>query len=89
MVAVQIKPPTKQGEVLFQLRLDEVKKPKDLPAEVEESVAQEVVEKLVKLRAVVCDLCSTLPGRKAACVQACPHDAAMRVDARSQFPTKY
>ena len=35
---------------------------------------------------VVCDLCSTLPGRVPACVNACPHDAAMRVNARAEFP---
>ena len=29
-----------------------------------------------------------LPGKQPACVQACPHEAALRVDARSQFPQK-
>jgi Fe-S-cluster-containing hydrogenase component 2 len=38
----------------------------------------------VTTRAVVCDLCSSLP-QGPACVYACPHDAAMRIDARSEF----
>ena len=86
VVAVQVTPTAKPGEVLMQLRLDEQKKPKKLPAEVEDSVADEVVEKLVTHRAVVCDLCSSLPGQSPACVRACPHDAALRVDARFNFP---
>ena len=36
--------------------------------------------------AVVCDLCSEQFGKRPACVNACPHDAAMRVDARFEFP---
>jgi CRP-like cAMP-binding protein len=86
VIAAQVRPTCKAGEVLFQLRMDEVKRPMDLPDSVEESVADEVVEKLVTYKAVVCDLCSTLPGREPACVFACPHAAAMRVDARTQFP---
>jgi Fe-S-cluster-containing hydrogenase component 2/CRP-like cAMP-binding protein len=37
----------------------------------------------VKERAVVCDLCHSLP--RPSCVDACPHDAAMRVDAQQYF----
>jgi len=36
-------------------------------------------------RAVVCDLCSTLPGQSPACVTYCPHDAAIRIDARTEI----
>lgn len=36
-------------------------------------------------RAVVCDLCSSLHGSQPSCVYACPHDAALRVDARDFF----
>lgn len=36
-------------------------------------------------RAVVCDLCSTLPDQSPACVTHCPHDAAIRIDARSEI----
>jgi len=38
--------------------------------------------KPVSQRAVVCDLCSSLPGQSPACVSACPHDAALRVNSR-------
>ncbi len=42
--------------------------------------------KLQASRAVVCDLCSSLPSRTPACVHECPHAAAMRVDAFFDFP---
>lgn len=35
---------------------------------------------VIPLKAVVCDQCSTLPGSQPACVHACPHDAAKRID---------
>ncbi len=41
--------------------------------------------KKVDERAVVCDLCSSLPSQDPACVYACPHDAALRVNAREFF----
>ena len=44
--------------------------------------------KAVTQRAVVCDLCSTLPDKEPACVAQCPHKAAFRVDARFEFPTR-
>lgn len=44
------------------------------------------VEKTVTHQAVVCDLCSTVPGQLPACVHACPHEAAIRVNARTEFP---
>lgn len=40
-----------------------------------------------KERAVVCDQCSSLP-QGPACVYACPHDAAFRVNAREYFQVK-
>jgi Fe-S-cluster-containing dehydrogenase component/CRP-like cAMP-binding protein len=46
-----------------------------------------VQEKEVSERAVVCDLCADLNGIGPACVYHCPHDAAMRVDARYEFPS--
>lgn len=88
VVAVQVLPTAKSGEVLLRLRLDEIKRPKELPQEVEATVADEAMEKLVTHRAVVCDLCSEMSSQLPACVHACPHDAAMRVDARRQFPTR-
>jgi Fe-S-cluster-containing hydrogenase component 2 len=43
---------------------------------------------VIPLRAVVCDQCSTLPDQVQACVHACPHDAAMRRDAWTDFPVR-
>lgn len=86
VIAVEVAPPKTANDVLFQLRLDEVKRPKGLPEDIDKDVVEEVTEKLVTSRAVVCDLCSTSRSRIPACVHACPHDAAMRVDARSEFP---
>jgi len=45
-------------------------------------------EKDVDKRAVVCDLCANLNGMGPACVYHCPHDAAIRVDARYEFPSR-
>jgi Fe-S-cluster-containing hydrogenase component 2 len=57
------------GKTLFSVRLD-TEREADSPT---------VEIKLVTQRAVVCDLCSSLPTGPA-CVRACPHDAAMRVN---------
>jgi Fe-S-cluster-containing hydrogenase component 2 len=35
--------------------------------------------------AVVCDMCDGRSGPRTACVNACPHDAAMRLEARAFF----
>jgi CRP-like cAMP-binding protein len=85
VLAVQVAPTARAGDVLLKLRLDEVRRP-DLPPEVGEEAAAEVTQKMVTEQAVVCDLCSTLSRQQPACVQACPHDAAMRIDARFDFP---
>lgn len=87
VVAAQVSSNIKPGEVVFQLRVDEIHKP-NLPENLDAKVADEITEKLVTQRAVVCDLCSTLPAQKPACVQACPHDAAMRVNSRFEFPLR-
>jgi Fe-S-cluster-containing hydrogenase component 2/CRP-like cAMP-binding protein len=39
----------------------------------------------VQERAVVCDQCQSTPAGKPACVYACPHEAAMRVEGRAFF----
>ena len=39
----------------------------------------------VQERAVVCDQCQSTPAGKPACVYACPHEAAMRVEGRTFF----
>lgn len=67
-VAVRITPGAAAETPFFDLCLYEVRK-----------LAEELTEKVVTHRAVVCDLCSSLPNGPA-CVRACPHDAAMRVD---------
>jgi Fe-S-cluster-containing hydrogenase component 2/CRP-like cAMP-binding protein len=79
VVAVKVTPAPASDEVLLDFRLDAIHRP---PGAAEE----EITEKLVTERAVVCDLCSSSFGQVPACVNACPHDAAMRVDARSGFP---
>ncbi|MGL4460772.1 MAG: 4Fe-4S binding protein, partial [Planctomycetia bacterium] len=56
------------------------------PEDAAAAIRDEVEEKLVTQRAVVCDLCSSLPGQVPSCVNACPHEAAMRVNARFEFP---
>jgi CRP-like cAMP-binding protein len=73
VAAVRVMPPVKESaEVLLELAIDPVRS----------------TGAVLTLRAVVCDLCSTLPGQQPACVNACPHDAAMRVDARTNFPVR-
>jgi hypothetical protein len=49
--------------------------------------SEDVEEKLVTERAVVCDQCSNLSGGRHACVYACPHEAAMRIDTWVNFPS--
>lgn len=45
-------------------------------------------DKEVDQRAVVCDLCAGLDALGPACVYHCPHDAAIRIDARFEFPSQ-
>jgi Fe-S-cluster-containing hydrogenase component 2/CRP-like cAMP-binding protein len=81
VIAARVTPPANNAGLLFDLRLDAVSKPGA-------GAGTEVTEKLVTERAVVCDLCSSSFGQVPACVNACPHDAAMRVDARFEFPVR-
>jgi Fe-S-cluster-containing hydrogenase component 2/CRP-like cAMP-binding protein len=78
VIAVRALPTPRDLEVLLDLRLDDVRRPAVPPG-----VVGDVSEKLVTERAVVCDLCSTQFGQRPACVNACPHDAARRIDART------
>jgi len=85
VVVVRIAPPPVYHDTLFDLRLDAT------PAALKKEDDKEHVryqQKGVQERAVVCDLCSNLPGQRPACVNACPHEAAFRVDARSNFPVR-
>jgi ferredoxin len=70
-MAVKVSPAAGASDRLLDLRLD-----RDEGATV----------KLVEEKAVVCDLCSAQLGQRPACVTACPHDAAMRVEALTQLP---
>ncbi len=81
VVAAWVAPPAGHAGPIFDLRGDVVRRPKAAQLS-----AADYIEKGVEEVAVVCDLCSTLPGKSPACVRACPHDAAMRVDARRNFP---
>jgi CRP-like cAMP-binding protein len=86
VIAVRVVlPPAALGKKLplLDLRMDEVHVPA-VPPELRESA--EISEKVVSDLAVVCDQCSSQWGQRPACVTACPHDAAMRVDARVNFP---
>jgi CRP-like cAMP-binding protein/Fe-S-cluster-containing hydrogenase component 2 len=83
VLAVRVTPAAAPGELLLQARLDEVRRP-----DVAANLAEEITQMLVTHRAVVCDLCSTLPKQTPACVQACPHDAALRIDARFEMPVR-
>ena len=86
MLTVQVPVPADEDKargVFFDLRLDALLQP-DLPA----SVDVEYSQKTPTVRAVVCDLCSDLSGQQPACVMACPHDAALRVDALLNFPRR-
>jgi Fe-S-cluster-containing hydrogenase component 2 len=80
VLAIRVAPDVCPGEQFLNVRLDEVRKPSVGDAD--------VTQKQVTERAVVCDLCSSQWGQKPACVNACPHDAAMRIDARSDFPMR-
>ncbi len=71
-ISIKLDVPQVKGGTLLQVALDEVR----------ESGA------VIPLKAAVCDQCSTLPDQVQACVHACPHDAAMRVDAWNNFPTR-
>jgi hypothetical protein len=81
VLAVQATPTPGSGEALLKVRLDEVRKPSKTLG-----LTGDISEKGVTEVAVVCDLCSQQYGQRPACVNACPHDAAMRVNARFEFP---
>ena len=75
VVAARVAGPVAFGATILDLRMDLV------------TGEQEDVEvKLVTEKAVVCDQCSSLAGDRHACVYACPHEAALRIDAWVEFP---
>ena len=60
-------------------------KPVELSNQARAALGAESEIKLITEQAVVCDLCSSLPSQSPSCVYACPHDAAMRVNAQDFF----
>lgn len=81
VLTVRVKPTIAENEVLCDLGLYAVSQPVVPPG-----VAGEVNQEVVMNTAVVCDLCSSQFGQRPACVNACPHEAALRVDAATFFP---
>jgi hypothetical protein len=77
-IGVRILPPVAAGDRVLELSLS--------PAPRHVSVGPGSVAEVrqVQERAVVCDLCSSL-STGPACVTMCPHEAAIRVDARAAF----
>ena len=75
LIAVRLLPPLKAGDTALSLRIDRV--PQTLG---------DVEIKMVSEKAIVCDLCSSRVGQDPACVEQCPHDAAVRVNARFGVP---
>lgn len=59
--------------------------PVDLSPQAKTALGSEAEIKTITEQAVVCDLCSSLPSQQPSCVYACPHDAAMRVNAQDFF----
>jgi Fe-S-cluster-containing dehydrogenase component/CRP-like cAMP-binding protein len=76
-IVVRLLPTTRETDPLLDLGLFAHTKPVVDASLVDEDCNQE----LVVNRAIVCDLCDGDP----ACVHACPHDAALRVESRSFF----
>jgi hypothetical protein len=83
VLAVLVDPDAGDSGPVLKARLDQIIKPT-----VALETADDITQKPVTERAVVCDLCSSKPGQVPACVNACPHDAAIRIDARSEFPVQ-
>jgi CRP-like cAMP-binding protein/Fe-S-cluster-containing hydrogenase component 2 len=80
LLAVRVEPPVAAGDVVLDVRIAPAAGQMQLgPGQAAAEVRQ------VAEQAVVCDLCSALPTGPA-CVTMCPHDAALRVDARFEFP---
>jgi Fe-S-cluster-containing hydrogenase component 2/CRP-like cAMP-binding protein len=79
-IEATVTPTSNDEDVLLDLGLYAFTKPV-----VDPSMAGEFSQEVVTKKAVVCDMCGSTFGQQPACVNACPHDAAMRVDARTFF----
>ena len=60
-------------------------KPVELSDQARSALGTESEIKSITAQAVVGDLCSSLPSQSPSCVYACPHDAAIRVNAQDFF----
>jgi Fe-S-cluster-containing hydrogenase component 2 len=67
------------------IQMNELKTPIDLSQNQLASLGKGATLKPVSEQAVVCDLCSSLPSQDPSCCYACPHDAAIRVNAQEFF----
>ena len=67
------------------INMSELGDPIELTAAQRESLPADAAINAVIDRAVVCDMCASLPSGEPACVYACPHEAAFRVDSREFF----
>lgn len=77
--------PLKYQDNVLSLRMDVDRVPPRPPG-TEDFDPDKLRLKLQPYRAVVCDQCSGQSNQQAACVEQCPHEAAMRVDSRKNFP---
>ncbi len=75
---VAVEPPAGEAEVVLDAGLYAFTKPVVAPG-----LAEGLNQETVASTAVVCDMCSDQLGRQPACVTACPHEAAMRINVRS------
>jgi Fe-S-cluster-containing hydrogenase component 2 len=83
VVAIEAARTAKETDVLLELALYQRHQPV-----VSEVGAEPVPQERVMNLAVVCDMCSSSFGSHPACVRACPHEAAMRIEARRHFPIR-
>jgi Fe-S-cluster-containing dehydrogenase component/CRP-like cAMP-binding protein len=94
VLAIQVSPPEpssdggdfvpKYNQPVLTARLDALPEAGELAtATAGEGVDLEV--ELVKRQAVVCDLCSSLANKSPACVDQCPHEAAIRINSEFEF----
>lgn len=70
--------------VILARRLDQLPELQTLPLQASDD-GRHVELQLVTEHAVVCDLCAHLPSKQPVCVSQCPHEAAIRVNARRDF----
>mgnify|MGYP003390176334 CR=1 FL=1 len=69
------------------IQMSPLTNPVELSEQARRALGAESEIKSITEQAVVCDLCSSLPSQSPSCVYACPHDAAIRVNAQDFFLT--